>query len=479
MLKLNVLRSKIFFLVILAFASRMLYAADDVAALPHIAPADQDVRLTNAEDEGALPIEDLRTFTQVFDQIRSVYVEEIDDPTLLKNAIIGMLTQLDPHSAYLDKEAFEELQTSTSGEFGGLGIEVGMENGFVKVISPIDDTPAQRAGIKAGDIVIKINGTSLTGATLDVAVEKMRGPKGSAITLTIVREGIDKPFDIKLTRDTIKVVSVRALSLDTGFAYVRIAQFQVNTAEDLKKGLEKLQAENKSKLKGVVLDLRNNPGGVLQASVDVADLFLEQGGIVSTKGRVANANLEYEATAGDMLSGAPMVVLINEGSASASEIVAGALQDQKRAIVMGTQSFGKGSVQTVIPLSEDRAIKLTTARYYTPGGRSIQAEGIVPDIIVEPALFEAMGADSSRIKEANLAGHLENNITQKNHTGSSVSEKRDSAGKQPGIKPAGNKDLVAWLQKDNQLHDALNVLKAIHLSQENPGSPTARKGGSE
>lgn len=459
------LKSKIFF-IIFAFASHPFCAADEVAALPREASAEQNTAPITPKDLGPLPIEDLRTFTQVFDQIRNVYVEEVDDTTLLKNAIIGMLTQLDPHSAYLDKASFEELQTSTSGEFGGLGIEVGMEDGFVKVISPIDGTPAQRAGIKAGDLIVKIDGTPVKGATLDVAVEKMRGPKGSSITLTIVRDGLDKPLDIKLIRDTIKVVSVRAETLEAGFVYARIAQFQVNTADDLKKALEKLQRENKKNLNGVVLDLRNNPGGVLQSSVDVADLFLEKGAIVSTKGRVSNSNLEYEATAGDLLNRAPMVVLINEGSASASEIVAGALQDQKRAIVMGTQSFGKGSVQTVIPLSEDQAIKLTTARYYTPSGRSIQAEGIVPDIIVEPALFESVDGDSLRIKEADLAGHLENKLTHKNSMGNDATEKRDPTARRGDTKPANQKDLMEWLNKDNQLHDALNVLKAIHISQE-------------
>ena len=459
MLKLNMMKSKNIFFIVMAFASHTLFAADDVAALPQATHAEENT--SPLVEKAPLPIDDLRTFTQVFDQIRSAYVEEVDDPTLLKNAIIGMLTQLDPHSAYLDKTSFEELQTSTSGEFGGLGIEVGMEDGFVKVISPIDDTPAQRAGIKAGDIIVKIDGTPMKGSTLDAAVEKMRGTKGSPITLTIVRDGLEKPIDIKLIRDMIKVVSVRAEIMEAGFVYARIAQFQVNTADDLKKALEKLQTENKANLNGVVLDLRNNPGGVLQASVDVADLFLEKGVIVSTKGRVLNSNLEYEATAGDMLHRAPMVVLINEGSASASEIVAGALQDQKRAIVMGTQSFGKGSVQTVIPLSEDRAIKLTTARYYTPSGRSIQAEGIVPDIIVEPAVLETIGGDNPRIKEANLAGHLENNLSHNPTT------------KPIDAKPANSKNLVEWLKKDNQLHDALNVLKAIHLSQatvESPGS---------
>jgi len=452
-------RSKILFLSSVVLLSTVLSTrvladdAGDMAALPPLA-TEPNTLPVNEKDSGSLPLEDLRNFTQVFDQIRNAYVEPVDDKTLLKNAIIGMLTQLDPHSAYLDKASFEELQTTTSGEFGGLGIEVGMEDGFVKVISPIDDTPAQRSGIKAGDIIIKIDDTPIKGMTLDESISKMRGPKGSPITLTVMRENQDKPLDIKLIRDMIKVVSVRAKMLDAGYAYVRIAQFQVNTADDLKGALEKLQKENKVVLKGVVCDLRNNPGGLLQAAVDVTDLFLEKGTIVSTKGRVSNSNLEYEATAGDVLNHAPMVVLINEGSASASEIVAGALQDQKRAIIMGTQSFGKGSVQTVIPLSEDRAIKLTTARYYTPSGRSIQAEGITPDIVVEPAVLESAEADNFRIKEANLSGHLKNEVTHKTNNKSAD-------------KPVNDNDVVEWLKKDNQLHDALNVLKAIHISQQN------------
>jgi carboxyl-terminal processing protease len=408
--------------------------------------------------QGQLPLNDLRTFTQVYDQIRNAYVEEVDDKTLLKNAIIGMLTQLDPHSSYLDKTAFAELQTTTTGEFGGLGIEVGTDDGFVKVISPIDDTPAQRAGVKAGDIIVKIDDTPLKGLLLDDAINRMRGEKGTPVTLTLMREGVDKPLVIKLVRDMIKVASVRVRTLEDGFAYARIAQFQANTADDLKKALGKLKADNKGKLDGVVLDLRNNPGGVLQGAVDVADLFLEQGMIVSTKGRIPNSNMEYDATAGDLLDHAPMVVLINEGSASASEIVAGALQDQKRAIVMGTQSFGKGSVQTVIPLSEDQAIKLTTARYYTPSGRSIQAEGITPDIIVEPAVFESVKQDESTIKEANLEGHLANEKAQKNVTA--------------GKKPVQNQEANDWLKKDNQLHDALNVLKAVRISQANKTNGT-------
>lgn len=409
---------------------------------------------TDKTEKSRLPMEELRTFTQVYEQIRSSYVEEVDDPTLLKNAIIGMLTQLDPHSAYLDKESFESLQETTSGEFGGLGIEVGIENGFVKVISPIDDTPAQRAGIMAGDLIVKLDDTPVKGMTLDDAVKKMRGLKGTSILLTVLREGVDKPLEIKLVRDTIKVVSVRTSLIEADYGYARIAQFQVSTSDDLRAGLEKIQAENKKPLKGVIIDLRNNPGGVLQSSVSVADLFLESGDIVSTKGRVENSNMDFEATPGDILNGAPMVVLINEGSASASEIVAGALQDQKRAIIIGTQSFGKGSVQTVIPLSQEQAIKLTTARYYTPSGRSIQAEGIVPDIIVEPAVLKAVEVGNGMTKEANLAGHLENDKSAK-----------ISGDKKPAAESQASA-LAERLKSDNQLHDALNALKVIVISQQ-------------
>lgn len=399
-------------------------------------------------DETSLPLDDLRNFTQVFDQIRNAYVEEVDDTTLLKNSIIGMLSQLDPHSAYLDESSFEDLQTNTQGEFGGLGIEVGMEDGFVKVISPIDDTPAQKAGVMAGDLIVKLDGTPVKGMGLNQAIDKMRGKKGSKIMLTIVRKGVDKPLEMTIVRDMIKVVSVRVEKLEEQFAYARIAQFQVNTADDLKKLLGKLKGEMGGKLQGVVLDLRNNPGGVLQGAVDVADVFLESGLVVYTEGRVQNANMRFEATAGDMLNGAPIVVLINEGSASASEIVAGALQDQKRAILVGTKSFGKGSVQTVLPLSEKRAIKLTTARYYTPNGRSIQAAGIVPDIVVVPAVLETVTGDD-RVTESDLEGHLDNDKTDN--------------------KMAPDKDddkLTVWLQKDNQLHDAFGILKALAIQRE-------------
>ncbi|HEY4731786.1 MAG TPA: S41 family peptidase, partial [Gammaproteobacteria bacterium] len=322
-----------------------------------------------------LPLNELNTFTEVFANIKSSYVEPVDDKTLIDYAIRGMLSGLDPHSAYLDTEAFAELQVGTSGEFGGLGIEVGMEDGFVKVISPIDDTPAQKAGVEAGDLIIRLDETPVKGLTLKEAVDIMRGKPGSTIVLTIVREGRDKPFKLTLERAIIKVKSVKTKNYDQGFGYVRITQFQSNTGENLIEAIEDLKKKNDGNLKGLVLDLRNNPGGVLSAAVSVSDAFLEKGLIVYTEGRVADAELKFKATPTDNLKGAPLVVLINGGSASASEIVAGALQDHKRAVIIGTKSFGKGSVQTIIPMNDNTALKLTTARYYTPSGRSIQAEG--------------------------------------------------------------------------------------------------------
>jgi carboxyl-terminal processing protease len=397
-------------------------------------------------DTGKLPLDELRTFADVFNQIRQSYVEEVDDKTLLENAIRGMLSGLDPHSSYLDAKSFEDLQTTTTGEFGGLGLEVGLENGFVKVISPIDDTPAQKAGIEAGDLIIKIDGKPVKGMSLNEAVESMRGARGSTIELTIVREGTAQPMDIKLKRDIIKVLSVKSRALESGYAYVRISQFQANTGAEFRKAIEKLKVDNKP-LKGVVLDLRNNPGGVLQASVDVADAFIRDGLVVYTEGRLPNAKAQFSATPDDITDGTPLVVLINGGSASASEIVAGALQDHKRAVVMGTASFGKGSVQTVVPLSESSAIKLTTARYFTPNGRSIQAHGIVPDIIVERAKLESLKGEDN-ITEADLEGHLRNGDGGKESTSRT---RREDAKRDPAV------------NSDNQLHDALTLLKGLNV----------------
>lgn len=399
-------------------------------------------------DKGVLPLNELRTFADVFDRIKQAYVEEVDDKTLLENAIKGMLTELDPHSAYLKPEAYEDLQINTTGEFGGLGIEVGMEDGYVKVITPIDDTPAAEAGVMAGDLIIKLDDTQVKGMSLAEAVKLMRGKPGSDIVLTIIREGEDKPLEITVTRAVIQVQSVKRRLLDKDFGYVRLSQFQVHTGPDMEKAIEKLRAENGSPLKGMVLDLRNNPGGVLQAAVDVADLLLEEGLVVYTKGRLADSQMKFSATPGDLLDGMPIIVLINGGSASASEIVAGALQDHKRAVIMGTTSFGKGSVQTVLPLHNDRALKITTARYYTPDGRSIQAQGIEPDIVVENAKLTKLKFGGF-VKESELSGHLENQDAEKPATDSK--------------KPVKKADKSSLEETDYQLYEALNLLKALDV----------------
>ena len=310
----------------------------------------------------------MRTFSEVFGRIKNDYVEPVDDRVLLESAIRGMLAGLDPHSSYLNKDEYRDLQVGTTGEFGGLGIEVGMDNGFVKVISPIDDTPAARAGLKSGDLISRIDDRPVKGMSLNEAVNLMRGKPGAEITLTIVREGAERPFEVKMVRDVIHVASVKSRTLEPGYAYVRIAHFQSRTTEDLLKAIGDLKKENEGGIKGLVLDLRNDPGGVLNSAVGVSDAFLTDGLIVYTQGRVDDAKLQFNAGPDDVLDGAPMVVLVNGGSASASEIVAGALQDHRRAVIMGTQTFGKGSVQTIVPIDDATALKLTTARYYTPVG---------------------------------------------------------------------------------------------------------------
>lgn len=389
---------------------------------------------------GALPLEELRAFTDIFDHIRRNYVEEVDDKTLLENAIRGMLSGLDPHSDYLDAESFGDLQVNTKGEFGGLGMEVGMEDGFVRVIAPIDDTPAKRAGIESGDRIIKLDDRAVKGMSLSEAIEMMRGPTGSSVTLTIVRDGTE-PFDVELTRDVIKVSSVKSRFLEPGYGYLRISQFQSHTGSETAKAIEKLQAENPA-LNGLILDLRDNPGGILQSSVEVVDSLLNDGLIVYTEGRPDQSRSEFHARPGDLANGTPVVVLINSGSASASEIVAGALQDHNRAIIMGTDSFGKGSVQTVMQISEEKAIKLTTAMYYTPSGRSIQATGIQPDIVVDRAKVEKLGS-AVKINEASLSGHLANKAG-------------DKGGK-------AGKSSVDLQVSDNQLYEALSLLKGLHI----------------
>lgn len=357
----------------------------------------------------ALPLEELKVFSEVFGLIKNDYVEPVDDVDLLRKAISGMLGGLDPHSSYLDPESFQEIQIGTEGRFGGLGIEVTMENGLIKVVTPIDGTPAARAGILPGDIITRLDDTPVKGLNLDDAVNRMRGEPGTSIELTILREGSSRPLQITLERAEIKIASVRSQLVDGGIGYVRVTQFQADTASTMRGQIGDLLAEADNDLRGLILDLRNNPGGILNGAVAVADVFLSDGVIVSTRGRDERDNVEYRATARDMLDDVPLVVLVNSGSASASEIVAGALQDHHRAVVMGSKTFGKGSVQTILPLKNGAALKITTARYYTPSGRSIQATGIEPDIPAGELVFSEDGdAPGIEVREVNLAGHLEN-----------------------------------------------------------------------
>lgn len=423
-----------------------------VIATSVMADREQDVQKIS------LPVNELRAFVEVFDRISTHYVEELEDQKLLENAISGMLSNLDPHSAYLPPENYEKVEEHTKGEFGGLGMEVGMEDGFVKVIAPIDDTPAQKAGIRAGDLIIKLDDKSVKGMALTEAVKMMRGEPGSQIELTIIREGEREPIVKQLTRAVVKVKSVRQRILEKDLGYVRISQFQVRTGQDVESAIKKLQQENEAPLKGLVLDLRNNPGGVLNASVDVSDVFIDEGLIVYTEGRIQNSKMRFEAKKGDLLKGMPIVVLVNEGSASASEIVAGALQDHGRALIVGRTTFGKGSVQTLLPLNTGAAIKLTTALYYTPSGRSIQAEGIKPDIEIDLVKVERIEQANKLggMKEADLEGHLDNGKSSKK--GKSI-ENGSSDNSEESL-----------LSDDYELHEALNLLKGmVFMSKLNLG----------
>lgn len=372
-----------------------------VALAVHVAP------LGGAYADSSDTFRQLKLFGDVFERVRAEYVEEVSDEELVEAAINGMLTALDPHSGYLDAKKYRDMQVQTKGEFGGLGIEVTMENGLVKVVSPIDDTPAHRAGIQAGDVITHINDEPVLGLTLAEAVERMRGPVDTSIALTLRREGVEEPVDVSMSRAVITISPVRARA-EGRIGYVRITTFNEQTESSLNEAIDELRADLGNNLKGLVLDLRNNPGGLLEQAVSVADAFLDRGEIVSTRGRRADAIQRFNARRGDLAEGLPMVVLINGGSASASEIVAGALQDHHRAIVMGMPSFGKGSVQTIMPLPGHGAIRLTTARYYTPAGTSIQAKGIVPDIEVRQARVELIEQDRPRRREADLRGRLSN-----------------------------------------------------------------------
>ena len=397
-------------------------------------------------DASKLPLEELQMFAQVFGKIKSDYVDAVDDRKMLIDAINGILAGLDPHSSFLEPDAFREMRIDTEGQFGGVGIEVTLEDKKLRVITPIADTPADKAGVKAGDIIVKIDNKSILGDSLSKAVEKMRGEIGSKITLTIVREGEDKTLDIEVIRDVIQLTSVRTQDLDEpGYAYMRITSFQGGTAGILEKKIKDYKSENKEVL-GLILDLRNNPGGVLDSAIDVSDLFLSKGVIVKTHGRLQDSESSFQADSPDLIDGAPIIVLVNCGSASASEIVAGALQDHERAIILGTRTFGKGSVQTITPLGNGSALKITTARYYTPNGRSIQETGVVPDIISEATESpKLVGRNGTR--EVDLAGHLANPSFENGGDKNSADKKDNSI-----------------LSQDSQLRDALNLLKGIHLA---------------
>jgi len=385
----------------------------------------------------------LNLFGEVYERVRSEYVEEIKDKDLIEAAINGMLQSLDPHSSYLNSDSFEEMKVQTKGEFGGLGIEVTMENGLVKVVSPIDETPAAKAGIRSGDYISHIDEEAVMGLTLSEAVDKMRGPVNTPILITVIRKG-EEPFDVKIIRDIIKITSVK-IQVHEEVGYLRITSFTQKTYKNLIKEFSKLEKQMSGNMKGLVLDLRNNPGGLLDQAISVSDAFLDRGEIVSTRGRETNTEQRFNATKGDITKGIPIVVLINGGSASASEIVAGALQDHKRGILLGTSTFGKGSVQTIIPVSSKGAIRLTTARYYTPSGKSIQAKGIEPDIFVPQSKLEVLETNNER-KESSLRGHLdEKNSDAEKTENEDISETENT------------------LKDDYQLNRAIDLIKSINV----------------
>jgi len=420
----------------------------------------EGMRLVAAESvpNAADTYRQLNLFGDVFERIRSDYVEKPDDSKLVESAINGMLSSLDPHSSYMSPKSFKDMQVQTRGEFGGLGIEVTMEDGLVKVVAPIDDTPAARAGVRAGDLIVQLDGEQVQGLSLNQAVDKMRGPVNSPITLTVKRDGVAEPLQIKIVRDTIRIKSVRSREEGGDVGYLRITQFNEQTFDGLRDQIEKIEKDLPGdKLKGFVLDLRNNPGGLLDQAISVSDAFLERGEIVSTRGRNADESQRYNARSGDLTKGKPVVVLINGGSASASEIVAGALQDHKRATLIGTRSFGKGSVQTIIPLGQNGAIRLTTARYYTPSGRSIQAKGIDPDIeVLQDTPEDLKGKDDTK-GEASLKGHLKNPTD-----GNSADEKTGSQ----AYVPPETKD-------DKALNLAYDLLRGVKTNAAFPPDPKA------
>jgi carboxyl-terminal processing protease len=426
--------------------------AGDPAGAPAPAAAAKPAAAKKAVD-----LQDIRTFTAVYNLVKQAYVEDVDDHRLMQQAIRGLLAGLDPHSEYLDKEQIENLTEDTTGSYDGLGIEVLQVEGTLRVVAPIDDSPAERAGIKAGDTIVQIDGKPVQSDDLDGAIARLRGKPGTEITLNVLHEKQNTPVDITLRREAIKVASVRSRLLEPGYAYLRVSQFQADTGAQLRKRIERAQADNKAPLRGAILDLRSNPGGLLTAAVEVSDEFLDEGVIVTTKGRLKESDLSFRATPGDLLKGAPLVVLVDNGTASAAEIVAGALKDNHRALLMGRRTFGKGSVQTVLPLDAEHAVKLTTARYYTPNGISIQAAGIQPDIaLADLALSQRDGA-SPAIGERDLRNHLKG---------------ADESANPVVTPPAAERDV----EKDYALNEALNALKALALRGKSAPAPANRNG---
>lgn len=440
----------------MALAQQSTDADLEVIAPEELEPAAEPQATNNISANAAtrpLPIEEVRLFAEALEAIRTAYVSDIDDRTLIDYAIRGMLAGLDPHSAYLSADDYDNLQDSTEGEFGGLGIEVGEEDGYIKVITPVDDTPAARAGVMPGDLIVEINGRPVRDMLINDAVEMLRGEPGSNVDITLMRDTESEPIDLTLTREIISATSVRHRMLEPGFAYLRIAQFRTNTGREVVDALQEIKASS-DPLNGLVLDLRNNPGGVLQASVQVVDAFVTSGQIVYTEGRFDDSDGNYYATADDPSDGVPLVVLINTGSASAAEIVAGALQDQGRAVIMGTRSFGKGSVQSVLPLNNERALKLTTSRYFTPSGRSIQAQGIEPDIVVDEALVTRRLPRRGVYSERDLEGHL---------PGTDEMEGAGADADNLARTPITSSEQV--IVSDYQLNEALTLLKGWHIME--------------
>ncbi|MEP7042566.1 MAG: S41 family peptidase [Dokdonella sp.] len=445
--------------LVLALAAASAVAADPPPPAPELpdaddAPADAPA-LKPATVKGAVDLQDIRAFTAVYSLVKQAYVDDVDDHRLMQQAIRGLLAGLDPHSEYLGKEQIENLTEDTTGSYAGLGIEVLQVDGTLRVVAPIDDSPAERAGIKPGDTIVQIDGKPVQSDDLDAAVASLRGKPGTEITLNILHEKQAAPIDVKLRREEIRVASVRGRLLEPGYAYLRVSQFQADTGTQLRKRIERLQVDNKTPLRGAVLDLRSNPGGLLTAAVEVSDELLDDGIIVTTKGRLKESDLTFRATPGDLLHGASLVVLVDNGTASAAEIVAGALKDNHRGLLMGRRTFGKGSVQTVLPLDADHAVKLTTARYYTPSGISIQAAGIQPDIaLADLALSQRDSAPTPSIGERDLRNHLKGADETSN----------------PVVTPnAADRDI----EKDYALNEALNALKALALRGKPTPAPTA------